>query len=153
MQVKIISVGRVKQRFVLEGEAEFLPRLKGDAKVELLEVDAATELPEPQAKVKEGAAVLAKLKASDVFIVLDERGKSLTSPELARLLQDEMTRGRSSFTFAIGGFHGWDPDILKRAHKVISLSSLTFTYQMTRLILIEQIYRAMTIIKGVPYHR
>lgn len=153
MQIKIISVGRVKQRFVLEGEAEFLPRLKGDAKVELLEVDAATELPEPQAKVKEGAAVLAKLKASDVFIVLDERGKSLTSPELARLLQDEMTRGRSSFTFAIGGFHGWDPDILKRAHKVISLSSLTFTYQMTRLILIEQIYRAMTIIKGVPYHR
>jgi len=145
MQVKIISVGRVKQRFVLEGEAEFLPRLKGDAKVELLEVDAATELPEPQAKVKEGAAVLAKLKASDVFIVLDERGKSLTSPELARLLQDEMTRGRSSFTFAIGGFHGWDPDILKRAHKVISLSNLTFTYQMTRLILIEQIYRAMTI--------
>lgn len=153
MQIKIISVGKVKQRFVLDGEAEFLPRLKGDAKVELLEVDAATELPEPQAKVKEGAAVLAKLKASDVFIVLDERGKSLTSPDLARLLQDEMTRGRSSFTFAIGGFHGWDPDILKRAHKVISLSSLTFTYQMTRLILVEQIYRAMTIIKGVPYHR
>jgi 23S rRNA (pseudouridine1915-N3)-methyltransferase len=153
MQIRIISVGRVKQRFVLDGEAEFLPRLKGDAKVELLEVEAATELPEPQAKVKEGAAVLGKLKASDVFIVLDERGKSLTSPDLARLLQDEMTRGRSSFTFAIGGFHGWDPDILKRAHKVISLSSLTFTYQMTRLILVEQIYRAMTIIKGVPYHR
>lgn len=153
MQIKIVSVGKVKQRFVLDGEGEFLPRLRGDTKVELIEVDAATELPESQAKVKEGAAVLSKVKPGELFIVLDERGSTLSSPDLARFLQDEMTRGRSSFTFAIGGFHGWDPELLKRAHRVISLSSLTFTYQMTRLILVEQIYRAMTIIKGVPYHR
>lgn len=153
MQIKVISVGKVKQQFVLDGESEFLPRLKSDAKVELIEVEAAANLPEAQAKVKEGAAVLAKLKPADLFVVLDEKGRSLSSPDFARFFQDEMSRGKSSFVFAIGGFHGWDPDVLKRAHRVISLSNLTFTYQMTRLILVEQIYRAMTIIKGVPYHR
>jgi 23S rRNA (pseudouridine1915-N3)-methyltransferase len=153
MQIRVISVGKVKQRFVLDGEGEFLPRLKGDTKVELIEVEAAADLPEAQAKVKEGEAVLSKVRSSDLLIVLDEKGKPLSSPEFAKFMQNEMTRGRSSFVFAIGGYHGWDPAVLKRAHRVMSLSSLTFTYQMTRLILVEQIYRAMTIIKGVPYHR
>jgi 23S rRNA (pseudouridine1915-N3)-methyltransferase len=153
MQIKIISVGRVKQRFVLDGEGEFIPRLKGDTRIDLIEVEAATDLPEAQAKIREGEAVISKVKPNDLFIVLDEKGKSMSSPEFAHLFQTEMTRGRSSFIFAIGGFHGWAPEVLKRAHRVVSLSSLTFTYQMTRLILVEQIYRAMTIIKGVPYHR
>jgi len=153
MQIKIISVGKVKQRFVLDGEAEFLPRLRGDAKVELIEIEAATDLPEAQAKAREAAAVLERIKPSDYFVVLDELGTSLTSLEFARFFETEMGRGRSSFVFAIGGFHGWAPKILKKAHRSVWLSSLTFTYQMTRLMLVEQIYRAMTIRKGVPYHR
>ena len=153
MQIKIISVGKVKQQFVLDGEGEFLPRLKSDLKLELIEVEGGSNLPEAQAKAKEGAAVLAKLKPNDLFVVLDETGKSLSSPGFAQFFQTEMSRGKSSFVFAIGGFHGWDPEVLKRAHRLVSLPCLTFTYQMTRLILVEQIYRAMTIIKGVPYHR
>lgn len=153
MHIKIISVGKVKQRFVLDGEAEFLPRMRSDAKVELIEIEAATDLPEAQAKAREAEAVLARVRPSELLVVLDERGRSLSSVELAQLIETELGRGKSSFVFAIGGFHGWDPSIVKKAHRTISLSSLTFTYQMTRLILVEQLYRAMTIRKGVPYHR
>jgi 23S rRNA (pseudouridine1915-N3)-methyltransferase len=153
MRIKIISVGKVKQPFVLEGESEYLPRMKGFAQITIREVATSTELPEAQMKQAEAKAVLALVEPGDYFVVLDERGKSLTSHQLAQDFQNRMNQGVSSFCFAIGGAYGWDESIKEKASAVLSLSSMTFPYQLTRLILVEQLYRAMTILKGIPYHK
>ena len=153
MRIKIISVGKIKQSFVQEGENEYLVRMKGFAQLSLVEVPTSTELPEAQMKQAECAAVLGKIETADFFVVLDEAGKQHTSKQFAALLQNQMNQGTSSFCFAIGGAYGWDEKVRKEADLVLSLSALTFPYQMTRLILVEQLYRAMTILKGIPYHK
>jgi len=153
MQIRLISVGRVRQEFVLAGEAEYLKRLRGSAKVELVEVPAAEGREEARAKAEEAQAVLRKVREHDYLVVLDEAGRTYTSPGLAAHLRELMNRGSSSFTFAIGGFHGWSDEIRARADLILSLSPMTFTFQMSRLILVEQIYRAVTILKGLPYHK
>jgi 23S rRNA (pseudouridine1915-N3)-methyltransferase len=153
MRIKIISVGKIKQSFVHEGEQEYLTRMKSFAQLSLLEVPTSTELPETQMKQAEAAAVLGKIESSDYFVVLDERGKQLSSKDFAALLQNQMNQGTSNFCFAIGGASGWDESVRKEADLVLSLSAMTFPYQMTRLILVEQLYRAMTILKGIPYHK
>jgi len=114
---------------------------------------APSSLSEESAKKEEAELFLSKIRKDDFLIVLDERGKDYTSPGLAELLERESTMGRSSFVFAIGGAHGWHESVRQRANIVLSLSRLTFPYQMVRLILTEQIYRAMTLIKGIPYHK
>lgn len=154
MRVRVFSIGRVKQDFVLKGEQEYLKRLRPYATVELLELPSApSSLSEESAKKEEAELFLTKIKKDEFLIVLDERGKDYTSPGLAELLERESTMGRSSFVFAIGGAHGWHESVRQRANIVLSLSRLTFPYQMVRLILTEQIYRAMTLIKGIPYHK
>ena len=153
MRIKIISVGKIKQSFVQEGESEYLTRMKGFAQLSLVEVPTSTELPEAQMKQAECAAVLTKVDPSGYLFVLDEAGKQHTSKQFAALLQTQMNQGTSNFCFAIGGAYGWDDKVRKEADMVLSLSAMTFPYQMTRLILVEQLYRAMTILKGIPYHK
>lgn len=153
MRIKIISVGKIKQSFVHEGEGEYLQRMKSFAQLRLIEVPTATELPDAQMKEAEAEAVLKKVDAADFFVVLDERGKQHTSKEFAARLQSEMNQGTSNFCFAIGGASGWDEKVRQQADLVVSLSAMTFPYQLTRLILVEQLYRAMTILKGIPYHK
>ena len=153
MRIKIISVGKIKQSFVHEGEGEYLQRMKSFAQLRLVEVPTSTELPEAQMKQAECAAVLGKVDSGEYLVVLDEGGKQLTSKQFAALLQTQMNQGTSSFCFAIGGAYGWDDQVRKEADLVLSLSAMTFPYQMTRLILVEQLYRAMTLLKGIPYHK
>lgn len=153
MKIKLISVGRVKQDFVLAGEDEYLARMRSFAEIQRIEVQAATELPELQMKEQETQAVLKKVSDADFLVVLDETGKTLTSPQFASFLQTRMNHGDSSFCFAIGGAYGWSNTMRQEADYVLSLSAMTFTYQMSRLILVEQLYRAMTILKGVSYHK
>ncbi len=153
MRIRIISIGKIKNSFVLAGEEEFLTRLQPHMKVERLELESSSNLPEAQAKEREGELLLKQLKKGDYFVVLDEKGKASTSPQFAELIQAQMNRGHSTFVFAIGGFHGLAESVKKRADRLMSLSSLTFTYQMSRLILIEQLYRALTLMKGMPYHK
>lgn len=153
MQTKIISVGKVRQSFVLEGEQEYVQRLKSFMNLQLIEVESRAELPEVSMKREEAASVLKRVAERDLFIVLDERGKQLSSPQLAAWLGTQLNSGKSDFCFAIGGAYGWDEEVKKKAVLTLSLSTLTFTYQMTRLILIEQLYRALTIMKGIPYHK
>ncbi len=155
MEIRIISVGKVKQSFVLEGEGEFLKRLKAWVQVNLHEIanEKSSSLPEETAKKQEGENFLKLIERDDFLIILDERGKSKSSPELSTLIASKMNEGIKRIVFGIGGAYGWDDSVRKRAHLLFSLSSLTFTYQMTRLILVEQIYRAFTLIKGIPYHK
>ena len=154
VKIRIYSIGRVRQDFVRSGEDEFLTRLKSWAKIELIEIAAsAAEAQSEAAKEEEAARVLAKVSAGEFLFVLDELGKALSSKELAVEFSKLMNRGQSDISFAIGGFHGWSETIMKRANFKLSLSRFTFTYQMSRLILVEQLYRVSTIIKGVPYHK
>jgi 23S rRNA (pseudouridine1915-N3)-methyltransferase len=155
MSIRIVSLGRVKESFVLEGEGEYLKRLKKYCKVELLELDApkSSALSEDELKDREASLFLSKMKRDEFLIVLDERGKQLASPELSKLMQERFLGGQPDICFAIGGAYGWHDSVRTRANFLWSLSKLTFTYQMTRLILTEQIYRAFTIIKGEPYHK
>lgn len=155
MKIKILSVGKVKQSFILEGEAEYQKRLKPFAQVSVVEVGAKvpTQSPPEVVMKKEAEALLRLVGERDFLIVLDEHGRSHTSKEFADLLSTQCGRGVSQFVVAIGGAYGWDPSVKKRASHLWSLSSLTFTYQMTRLIVAEQLYRALSIIKGTPYHK
>ncbi|MBX7142902.1 MAG: 23S rRNA (pseudouridine(1915)-N(3))-methyltransferase RlmH [Oligoflexia bacterium] len=153
MHAKIISVGRVRQNFVLQGEQEYLVRLKPLLGLELIEVEARAELPEVSMKREEAANASKRIADRDVLVVLDERGKQFSSTQLSAWMANQMNNGKSDFCFAIGGAYGWDEEFKKKAALVLSLSPLTFTYQMTRLILIEQLYRALTIMKGIPYHK
>ncbi len=153
MKAKIVSVGRVRHDFVKAGEALYLERLASRLKISFCEVESRGKLPEPAMKQEEARLVLAKRAPTDVLVVLDEHGKSMTSPELAKWLERQAISGKSSFCFAIGGAYGWDSSVLAAANLTLSLGPLTFTYQMARLILVEQLYRATTIIDGLPYHK
>jgi 23S rRNA (pseudouridine1915-N3)-methyltransferase len=153
VNLKIISCAKVRQQFVLDGEAEYLKRLKPWAKVSMEEVEVSTKLSEGELKRKEADAVLGRIERSELFIALDERGKELSSEQLAGFLEGKMQSGHSRFVFGIGGAAGWDESVRAKAGFVLSLSKLTFPYQLTRLILVEQLYRALSIIKGQPYHK
>jgi 23S rRNA (pseudouridine1915-N3)-methyltransferase len=155
MKVTILSVGKVRQSFVKEGEAEYLKRLKGAFPVELVELGC--EVPESMgaeaAREREATELLKKLDHFDFVVALDERGDQFSSLEFCRFLEKRMISGKRSLVFVIGGAFGFNEKVRHRADSVLSLSALTFPHQVTRLLLIEQIYRAHTMMKGISYHK
>lgn len=153
MNIRIISVGKVKQSFVLEGEAEYLKRLKPYTKISTEELGLDGGDGSEQQLAKEALKVKGHLKGSERVYLLDESGEKLSSKGFASCLNADFNSGYSQFVFLIGGPFGWHPDMRKEAHAVLSLSALTFPHQLSRLILIEQLYRAFSIIKGAPYHK
>lgn len=156
MIIRIVSIGKVKSSFIKAGEEEYLKRLRGSPfKIDQLELDAESsgENNRLGAQEKEAERLMGRLKADDFLIVLDEGGTEMTSTVLAQHLQAHMNQGRKSVHFAIGGAYGWAKSVYQRADLVLSLSQLTFPFQLTRLILIEQLYRSYSIIQGAPYHK
>lgn len=154
MKVKIYTIGKVTQDFVLSGEREYLKRLPKNFKIELIEIPWNKKLDsEKQTKDQQTQALLAKIAAKDFLVVLDERGKQFGSVEFAGILSKKFTSGVSEISFAIGGAGGWADEIYKRANLLLSLSQMTLPHQMVRLLLIEQIYRAYSILNGMPYHK
>ena len=155
MRIKIISPAKTRESYILEGEDEYLKRLKADGQVEVLELDIrhSRSLSDDEAKRAEAKAISAKLGTREYLFILDERGKELSSIQFAELLQSERNMGNSNFTFIIGGPTGLDAELKSKASFALSLSKMTFPYQLTRLILLEQLYRALSIIGGKPYHK
>ena len=156
MEIQVFSIGKIKQDFVRQAESEYVPRIKQYSKISFTELEFPkySALPEKDRREKETQAVLERVKPGSSLIALDEDGKKLTSREFAAMIEKKLNSGVSSFSFAIGGAYGWDKGLIKeKAAAVISLSPLTFTYQMTRMILVEQIYRALSIINHQPYHK
>lgn len=156
MQIRIFSIGKIKADFVKLGEAEYLKRLNASGwRVERIELDAETVSGNQvvMAQKKECDRLLGRLREQEFLVVLDENGKQMTSEKLAHWLQSHVNSGVSNIALAIGGAYGWHPDIYQRANFRLSLSELTFPYQLTRLILIEQLYRAYSILQGSPYHK
>ncbi len=155
MRIVILSVGRVRQQFVREGEAEYLQRIRGGFTVELVELgsDAPESMSPSEVQLREGDEVLKRVAGYDYVVVLDERGKNMTSPQFGEFLQARMNSGIKSVCFVIGGAFGFSEKVRQRANSILSLSSFTFPHQMTRLILVEQLYRAYTLGKGISYHK
>ena len=155
MKIVVLSVGRVRQRFVLEAEGEYLQRIKGSFQVELVELgmESPESMKPTEVQAREAEEVLKKTKSYDYLIVLDERGKEMSSKALSDFVQTRMNSGIKSVCFVIGGAYGFAEKVRQEADLVLSLSALTFPHQITRMLLVEQLYRAHTLIKGISYHK
>lgn len=160
MIVRIIVVGKLKERYWQDGASDYLQRLQPYARTEIIEVLEAkianriSPALEEKALAREAASILEKLsKEGDPLVVLDKRGREMDSQEMADFIAGHIVKGSKSITWVIGGPLGLAPSLLERADLVISFSKLTFPHQMMRLILLEQIYRSFRIIRGQPYHK
>ena len=147
MKITIIAVGRLKERFLVEGVAEYIKRLKNFSKIEIREVMECRTVEE------EGKKLLSQIPENSWLCVLDVGGNAITSEKFAEKISELNLHGISNMTFIIGGAFGLSDDVRKAADFLLSLSEMTFTHQMTRLILLEQIYRAFKINRGEPYHK
>ncbi len=153
MRFTIISIGKFENSPHKTVFENYLKRLK--CKVELRELELKNSSNFSVEKIKEGEAslILKALKPSSKLIVLDEFAKQFRSIEFAKIISNFALAGDSDLTFVIGGSNGLSAEVLKKAHLKISLSAMTFPHLMVRTVLIEQLYRAQTIIEGHPYHR
>jgi len=155
MRVHVISVGRLSLPFLRDGVADYASRISRYlqfSQVELKEEKGGRSSDPGRLVEGEGNRILEKIPPGTFLVALDESGKALSSEGLADLFRRQMTLGNRDFTLVIGGPYGLSPEIKKRSDLVLSLSAMTLPHQMARLILLEQIYRAMTILRGEPYH-
>lgn len=158
MRITILQIGKTKSSYFQEAEQEYLKRLQPHAKIEIVTLKEASapydqnESTRGLAKQKEALDLQKHLPKDTFIIALDEKGKTLTSHAFADLLLKNRDFEGANITFIIGGPFGLAEQILKKAHLKLSFSSMTFTHEMIRTILLEQIYRAFTIISGKKYH-
>jgi len=155
MKVKLILIGKTDSKYINEGNAEYQKRLKHYINTEVVvipDIKNSKNLSEEQQKKKEGELILNQIKEGDFLILLDENGKQFSSVEFSKFIEKQMISGLKNLVFIVGGPYGFSDDVYKKANSKISLSKMTFSHQMVRLIFLEQLYRAMTIIKGEPYH-
>ena len=156
MKIKIIALGKIKEKFLKEGIDEFLKRLTPYANVEIAElapVEIRDENLIEKALDAEGEKILASIKPQTYVITLEIQGKMLSSEEFAEKIQTLSNEGISEIAFVIGSSHGISEEVSKRADFALSMSKMTFLHQFARLLLVEQIYRAFKIIKGETYHK
>ncbi len=160
MIIRIIAVGRLRERHWQEAAADYSRRIRPYARLEIEEVsearlkDEASQAEEKKAMQEEGRAILEKLKGHEgVVVALDRQGRTLDSMQMAGWLEKMILEGRSDVVYVIGGPLGLAPEVLQRAECRLSFSKMTFPHQMMRVILLEQIYRGMRIMKKEPYHR
>ncbi|WP_445506495.1 23S rRNA (pseudouridine(1915)-N(3))-methyltransferase RlmH [Niallia sp. 03190] len=159
MNISIITVGKLKEKYLKQGIEEYTKRLSSYSKIEIIEVpdekapEILSDAEMEQVKKKEGERILAKVATDAHVIALAIEGKQKSSEELADTLDKLATYGKSKVTFIIGGSLGLSDEVLKRADDKLSFSKMTFPHQLMRLILVEQVYRAFRINRGEPYHK
>ena len=159
MKIKLICVGKLKEKYLDDGIKEYLKRISAYSDIEVIEVaderipDNPSLAEETIVKSKEGRRILDKVKQDDYMILLDVQGKELDSIQFAERIEDCMINGKSTIDFVIGGSLGHGEDVLTRANARISFSQMTFPHQLFRVMLLEQIYRAFRIMKNEPYHK
>ena len=155
MKVALWMIGKTSFVYLREGEALYTKRLGRYLPFEttvLPDVKGAKKLKAAQLQQKEGEMVLQRLKAEDILVLLDERGFQKGSVAFAQYLDQQLQRGRGRLVFLIGGAYGFAPAVYQRADAQWSLSKLTFSHQMIRIFVLEQLYRACTILRNEPYH-
>ena len=159
MKIKIVTVGKLKEKYLRDGIAEYSKRLSRFENLEMIELadektpDRASDSENQKILELEGTRILSKIGDRDFVIVLAIEGKSLSSEEFSKQLEQAPINGFSTLTFVIGGSLGLFPQVKKRANLSISFGRLTLPHQLMRLVLVEQIYRAFTIQQGSPYHK
>ncbi len=153
MKLRLLAIGRDRSGLFAPAAEEYLGRLSRTLKLELTELpEARKHAGTPQAKEEEGATLLAKVKPGERLVALDEHGEQPTSLELARRLARWQSLGQD-VVLVIGGADGLAPAVLARAQEKLSLSRLTLPHRLARVLLLEQLYRAVTILRGEPYHK
>lgn len=155
MKVECWFIGKTADRYLREGidkYAQRLPHYLPFEKVILPDIKNAGKLSSQQLKQKEAELVLSRLKPQDALFILDEKGKQLTSEDLSQWVDQQLQGFHRRLIFLVGGAFGFDDAIYQRANGKLSLSKMTFSHQMVRLFWLEQLYRAMTILKNEPYH-
>ena len=159
MKIKIYAIGKIKENYLKIGIEEYLMRIKPYSQIEIIEVkdepinDNPSSKDIEKAKDNEGLRVLKLLKNNEYLIALDLNKKQFKSEQFADFLMQKLEENGSSISFVIGGSYGLSDELKKRSNYSISLSDLTFLHQMTRLILLEQIYRAFKILNKEIYHK
>ncbi|AXN34931.1 23S rRNA (pseudouridine(1915)-N(3))-methyltransferase RlmH [Latilactobacillus curvatus] len=159
MNIKVITVGKLKEKYLKAGIAEYAKRLSKFCKFEMIEVadekapESLSDAEMTNVKDKEGERILNKIKDKEHVIVLAIQGKQRASEEFAKEIQDLATYGKSDITFVIGGSLGTSDAVNKRANDALSFGKLTLPHQLMRLVLTEQIYRAFMINQGSSYHK
>jgi 23S rRNA (pseudouridine1915-N3)-methyltransferase len=155
MRIKFLVIGKTDAKYFKEAISVYENRLKHYIPFDLVclpDAKNAGKLSESQLKNKEGENILAQLNSGDELILLDEKGETYSSPEFSALLSRKINAGSRCIVFVAGGAYGFSEDVYAKAASRISLSRMTFTHQMVRLIFVEQLYRAFTILKGESYH-
>jgi 23S rRNA (pseudouridine1915-N3)-methyltransferase len=155
MKIKVLHIGPTDVPFVRQGIEHYLQRLVHYARVEMIclpETKPGKGVSPNQQKEMEGQSIINRLSGDDMAVLLDERGKRMTSAGFSVYLQKCMNRGVRNLTFITGGAYGFSDEVYNRVPEKISLSEMTFPHQLIRIIFLEQLYRAFTILKGEPYH-
>lgn len=159
MKIKVVTVGKLKEKYLKDGIAEYSKRISRFAKLEMIELadektpDRASESENQKILEIEGQRILSKVGDRDFVIVLAIEGKTLSSEKFSKQLEEASIKGFSTLTFIIGGSLGLTQDVKKRANLSVSFGRLTLPHQLMRLVLVEQIYRAFTIQQSSPYHK
>lgn len=154
MKISIIAVGKIKEDWLKAGIAEYTKRISRFCEIEITEIPDAPESDSIDRSIEqEGRKMLSKIKDGDFVVALDLNGERQSSPVLSKSLIRWLDEGGARVTFLIAGSNGYLPEVLCRANVRISLSDLTFPHQLTRLIFMEQLFRAFKISKGEKYHK
>lgn len=151
--IKIVCVGKIKESFLEDGIKEYQKRMEAWQKIQIIEVKETNTFSIERNIEEEGQKLLQKIAKDDWVITLEILGKNLTSNDFAKTINDLYTYGKTNLTFVIGGSNGLSDEVKRRGDLRLSFSTFTFPHQLMRLILMEQIYRAFTIINNKEYHK
>lgn len=155
MKISLLLVGKTDSKYLQAGMAlyeERINRYTDYKRIEIPELKSASSLSKSEIKEKEGDLILKQIKPQDELVLLDIEGRNFSSEEFASFVEKRGVYGTKGLVFVVGGAYGFSDPVYTRANFKISLSSMTFSHQIVRLIFLEQLYRAFTIIKGEPYH-
>jgi 23S rRNA (pseudouridine1915-N3)-methyltransferase len=155
MKIKLLLIGKTTENYLLEAIGEYEQRIKRYITFEIKiipELKNSKNFSVEQQKEREGALILNSVLSSDNVILLDDKGAQYTSTAFAGFLSQKMVASTRQLVFIVGGPYGFSPKVYLRADGQLSLSKMTFSHQMVRLLFVEQLYRAMTMLKGEPYH-
>ena len=155
MKIKFVCIGKTGKDFLVSGENEYLKRLQHYISIERIEIPDIKNMKNlsfEQIKEMEGKEIISKISSGEQMILLDENGKDFSSKDFSEFLQVKFNQGGKGLVFVVGGAYGFSKEVYAKASSKISMSKMTFSHQMIRMIFFEQLYRAMTILKGEPYH-
>jgi len=155
MKILLLVIGKTDEKYLADGIDKYLNRLKhyiGIDYEEIPDLKNRKSLSEAQQKKQEGLLILSKLKPSDKLVLLDDKGKEYSSIQFSKHLQNQMNSGIKRLVLVVGGPYGFDPSVYAKAEGKLSMSRMTLSHQMIRIFIVEQVYRAFSILKNEPYH-